>query len=71
MDPYVPILKKCPQQILRPTPREPLTDHCLAKASIKSLVKHQSKTQHITLCHTKSPLQTPYTAFTLHGAQSS
>jgi hypothetical protein len=71
MDHYVPILKKRPQQILRPAPREPLTDHYPAKASNKSLVKHQSKTQLLTLCHTKSPLQTPYTAFTLHGARSS
>jgi len=70
MDHYVPIPQKCPQQILRPAPREPLTNHCQAKASIKSFLKHQSKAQHLTLCHTKSPIQTPYTSFTLHGARS-
>jgi hypothetical protein len=67
---YVPIPKNRLQQILRSAPREPLTDPCPAKASIKSLLKHQSKAQHLTSCHTKFPLQTPYTSFTLHCARS-
>lgn len=70
MDQYVPIPKKRPQQILRPAPREPLTDPCSVNAAIKSLLKHQSKAQHGTSCHIKSSLQTPYTPFALLRARS-
>jgi len=70
MDHYVPIPKKRPQQILRSGPRQPLADPCPAQASIKPLLKHQSKGQHLPSCQTKPPIQTPYTPFTLHRARS-
>ena len=56
MDHSVPIPKKRPQQILRPAPREPLTAPRPAKASIKSLLKHQAKAQHRTLRQAKPAL---------------
>jgi len=70
MDHYVPISKKHPQRIFSSGPRQPPTDHCPVKASIKSLLNNPSKRQDLTLSQAKLPLQNPYTSFTLRRARS-